>query len=48
MPTCACGCQSAKVLEQDLEEAERQLDLMTQRIDANKSEMARLQRVEAR
>ena len=35
-------------MQQDLEEAEKQVDLMTQRIEANKAEMARLQRCEAR
>jgi len=40
--------QSIKVLQQDLEEAEKQVDLMTQRIEGNKAEMARLQRCEAR
>jgi chromosome segregation ATPase len=39
--------QSIKVLQQDLEEAEKQVDLMTQRMEANKAEMSRLQRCEA-
>jgi len=39
--------QNMRVLQQDLEEAERQVDVMTERIESNKSEMSRLQRCEA-
>lgn len=35
------------MLQQDLEEAEKQVDIMTERIESNKSEMSRLQRSEA-
>lgn len=43
----AANAKSMSVLQEDLEEAEKQVDLMTQRIENNKSEMSRLQRMEA-
>ena len=45
--TIAAGQKNAAILQQDLEEAEKQVDIMTQRIESTKSEMSRLHRVEA-